>query len=594
MRTSWNNGVRRGAIALTLLTALVVTFGIAAPVAAADGRPPGGTLSDPLVRELDIAAPAVVRIVTLYQAHITLSLCGQSVTLPASSSGYQVGGSGSGAFISAHGDILTADHVVDAPPEALDQTLFQDERSALAIAQAINNACHPTVPIQAQDVQNGIVQYNGIAYQTKYSKPRTTVWRSTSYTGALSKSSSQDIDALFSVPNYVGTVEQSSRYTQDDVAIVHVDLQDTPSIALDSTASVADADHLAILGFPGNGDLNDDPTNLLTPSANNISVSAIKQNDNGSPLIQVGGNVEHGDSGGPAIDSQGRIVGIVSFSYVNGNEPGSTAFLRSSASALKVIDQANVDMKPGPFQRLWRQALTDYAATYSGHWHKAASELSSLSHSYLDFHAVQPYLQYAQGAAAQETLAESIPQLPLIIGAGGGVALLLILATVLAVVIGRRRRRSQAAVPARASMPLPQGYGYNAQGYNGGSPAYPQSPYGQGTGAGYGWPAAPSQGYAAPPTSPQYPPREPVFSRPERQPHPFSNPQQPPAGGPPGWSWETPGNGYDQPANGAGQGANYCLNGHKMPPDVVRCPLCGASRTKALAPQAREQWHDSF
>ncbi|HEV8191615.1 MAG TPA: hypothetical protein VGP82_09035, partial [Ktedonobacterales bacterium] len=280
--------------------------------------------------------------------------------------------------------------------------------------------------------------------------------------------------------------------------------------------------------------------------------------------------------------------------YVNANEPGSTAFLRSSASALKIIEQANVDMKPGACQRLWRQALTDYASTYSGHWHKAASELSSLSHSYPDFHGALPYLQYAQGAAAQEIVDENNPLLPLIIGAGGGVALLLILAIVLAVWIGRRGRRSQAAVQAVAAMPLPQGYGYGYDGprYIGAQPAYPQ--FGQGAGAGYGWRAAPSQGYAVPPAV-QYPPREPVYSRPEPQLYPFANPQ-PQAEEPPGWSWGTPGTGGDQapPVNGAGQEANYCLNGHRMAPDVVRCAICGASRTMALTPQAREQWHDSF
>lgn len=591
MCSSRNTGRGRRGATLALLVALATTFGLAAP-ALADGRPPGGTLSDPLVREVDIAAPAIVRIVTLYQARITLSLCGQGVTLPTASAGYQIGGSGSGAFISAHGDILTADHVVDTPPEVLDQALFEDPRAATDIAHSINSACAPAVPVLPQDVQNGIVQYNGIAYQTKYSKPRTTVWRSTSYTGSLGKVSSQGIDALFAVPNYTATVLKSSQYAQDDVAVVHVNLDDTPSIALDSTASVADADHLAIIGFPGNGDLNDDPTNLLTPSFNDVSVSAIKQNDNGSPLIQVGGNVEHGDSGGPAIDNQGRIVGIVSFSYVDANDPGSTAFLRSSDSALKVIAQANIDMQPGAFQRLWRQALTDYAATYSGHWHKAATELASLSSSYPDFHGVQPYLQYAQNAAAKEVITSSNAQLPLIFGAGGGVAvLLLILTIVLAIWIARRRRHSRAAVPAVASMPLPP-YGYNGQGYNAPPPAYPQ--YGQGNG-GYGWGAPPSQGYAAPPVTPQYPPREPVYSRPERQAYPpLSGPQPPYAEEPSNWEWWPSSAGREQPPAGGSQNTPYCLNGHSMPPDVVRCPVCGASRIAALTPQAREQWHEPY
>src|SRR5438874_1637271 len=79
-----------------------------------DGRP-GGNVSDPIVRAVDIAKPAVVRIITKAQAtvvvHFQSATGGTSdVTFPENhAKPYQVGTSGSGTFISSHGDILTAD-----------------------------------------------------------------------------------------------------------------------------------------------------------------------------------------------------------------------------------------------------------------------------------------------------------------------------------------------------------------------------------------------------------------------------------------------------------------------------------------------------
>jgi hypothetical protein len=63
----------------------------------------------------------------------------------------------------------------------------------------------------------------------------------------------------------------------------------------------------------------------------------------------------------------------------------------------------NLDMTPGSFQTLWSQAFEDYAATTSGHWHKAEQEFTQLTRSYPQFQAVQPFLAYAQTQAQTES-----------------------------------------------------------------------------------------------------------------------------------------------------------------------------------------------
>ncbi len=579
--------LRRSLIALFTLTFLAIAT--IAPAAAKD-RPPGGVLTNPVVRAIDVSSPAVVRIATLYSAHLTLSACGLTNTFPASG-GYTVGGLGSGAFVSAHGDILTADHVVDIDRQSLDGEMFGVRQVDTDVAAFLNAACHPSVPVTADDVANGIVQFNGFPFSTSYSQPQVLVWRSESYLGAISGASSGATSSLLAglmkAPYKEAHVLQTSSFDNDDLALIHIDLADTPSIQLDSARQLAVEDALAVIGFPGNGDVNGDPTNLLTPSVNNVNVSALKHNDNGSQLIQVGGNVEHGDSGGPALDVDGRIVGIVSFG--GADTQGITAFLRSSDNAMSLLSTAHVDITPGVFQALWQQAFADYAATTPGHWHTAAREMDALSAKYPDFHGLDSYRAYADNAAIGESssFSFSLARLPLplpVIAAIGAGLVLLALLLILLVIRGRSRRRKRAqTAPAPLSVwsnaGFPQGYPgaaaspYAPTAYN--SPAQPTRP------ANGQWPYAQSQ------QQPQQP-----YPQGERSAQPQSYSGYAPYGATPQGGRSRPVSGpapsapgaYDGPRSGSwqdGSASARCVNGHPMEANAVRCAVCGAEREQS-------------
>ena len=164
-------------------------------------------------------------------------------------------------------------------------------------------------------------------------------------------------------------------------------------------------------------------------------------------MIQVGGNVEHGDSGGPALNNQGTIVGIVSFGAASGQ--GSTSFLQASSSASTLVQSLGLNTAPGPFQKAWNQAFTDYSSTTPGHWHKAQVEFEQIATKYPQFKAIQPYLDYATTQAKIETVPQPKPQpttqpasssspMPgIIIGTGAVLVAILLL---FGVIVFRRRR----------------------------------------------------------------------------------------------------------------------------------------------------------
>jgi S1-C subfamily serine protease len=448
----------------------LVLFGmvVRSPVARADG--PGGNVTNSFVRLVDIAKPSVVRIITIIGGHLTVHFSnGQMVTFPQNSpTGYPLGLSGTGAFISAHGEILTADHVVN-PPHDVTLNQYLDQTAAPDVSNYYNQNVNPGSPLSADQVTQELTG-GQLRSSTQYDQPTSEAYRSTDYTGQLNATSPQNLPAYVHSP--VDRIEAQSSFNARDVAIIHVsNMDDMPLVQIGDSTTVQEQDELRIVGFPGNGDVNmNNISQLLTSSVNQVFVSSIKTTDAGAPLIQVGGNVEHGDSGGPALNSSGQIVGIVSFGT---SGPGNTSFLQASASASMLVQQAGVNTTPGPFQKSWNQAFNDYASATTGHWHKAQQEFQQIATQYPNFKAIAPYLTFATQQAKNEvgspaTTSTSTSNVPtqnnsllnmwIIIGA----IVVLLLIVLLVVVIALQRRRGS-RVTTGPGVP-PGGWGNGAYG----------------------------------------------------------------------------------------------------------------------------------
>jgi S1-C subfamily serine protease len=361
---------------------------------------PGGNIKDPVIRAVDIAKPAVVRIITSLNGRLTVyfSLT-QHATFPTDGGTYQLQLSGSGAFISSHGDILTAAHVTNPPhDQSMNQAIYTE--AAQDVADYINNNLNPPTPWDAANAYAALSS-NTFLSTTEYEQPTSKVYLSTDYTGEIDATKISNLPAGIAVD--VDKIEKESPTDQKDIAIIHVPLEDTPSVKLGDASAVAQQDELTIIGFPGNGDVSEkgDPTSVLTSSVNKIYVSALKKTDNGASVIQVGGNVEHGDSGGPALNSAGEIVGVVSFGLAS-DTPQGTAFLQSSESVQELMQSLSLDTRPGQFQQMWNQAYANYTSTAPGHWQEAQQSFKNLQTKYPDFKAVEPYMAYVTKQATKE------------------------------------------------------------------------------------------------------------------------------------------------------------------------------------------------
>src|SRR5260370_7554237 len=130
------------------------------------------------------------------------------------------------------------------------------------------------------------LESGGFPSPPAYTSGRSEVYLSAEYTGPQSVSKLADVPSTTHAK--VDRIEQESSFDKNDVAIVHVStMTDMPSIQLGDSSGVQEQANLTIIGFPGSGDVNNAPTDLLTSSVNKHFVIPMNTTDKGAPAIQA-------------------------------------------------------------------------------------------------------------------------------------------------------------------------------------------------------------------------------------------------------------------------------------------------------------------
>ena len=550
------------AVLLAMALASLLPF---APVAGAQPATQSAPADSANRHGVNLASPAVVRIVSEVDGQVVCKACytdGTDITLPLNGGTYGLAFTGSGAFISSDGYVLTADHVVDYSNN--DQIILDFFNSAVdEFAQAFNFTQSDAQQFLLNKADAGLIQ---IPTQIVSQK----VFLSTAYTGTLTNPAGV---TSYSITHIVA----NSAVDKQDVAIVKVEAKDMPYLQLAPANSVHLQDTITAVAYPADADTGDftallSPTSggnvntansLLTASVNTAQVTSQKTFADGTPVYETSGLANHGSSGGPVIDGQGRIVGVVdAIAVQNGQEDTRVVYLIPSDVAAQYVRQSGAT-SGGAFMAAWTKAITEYDATGPCHFTNAKRDLTSLKSNYPAFGGVNSYLTDAQSKATAAECPAPGPSAGLIVGICGGPLVLLAILGVLVFLLVRRSRQSQPQPAIAANFGATPNVMPNATPNMYGQPTPPGTPYAQTLPGVPG--AAP---YGAPPVAtpqPQAypPPQQQVYGTP---------PQQTPAP-------SSPAPGPQQPAQ-SGQPApatRFCANGHAVnDPKAQYCPVCGA------------------
>ena len=100
---------------------------------------------------------------------------------------------------------------------------------------------------------------------------------------------------------------------QDDLAVITLDAGQTPALSAGASEALQETDEVYAVGFPLGVQ-----TLTLDGDLPSVSVKATrverlqKRADGAVSVMQLGGSVTHGNSGGPVVNNRGEVVGVVS------------------------------------------------------------------------------------------------------------------------------------------------------------------------------------------------------------------------------------------------------------------------------------------
>ncbi len=171
------------------------------------------------------------------------------------------------------------------------------------------------------------------------------------------------IDADYNLP------DKLTGFSSSDVALIKVEGTNYPALPLGKVEEVGVGSSILVVGFPGiamgsQSDLLDTSANA-EPTFTGGVVSAFKQaKGDKKNLIQTDASINHGNSGGPAVSSQGNVIGIATYGLVPEEGGGNYNFLRDVADLKALMVKNNVAEEIGNTYPAWKGGLENYWISY--------------------------------------------------------------------------------------------------------------------------------------------------------------------------------------------------------------------------------------
>ena len=318
------------------------------------------TAAQPLLSVQEVilrAKPAVVLVSAEVAAEVTLDCGGgvQTVTPPIFRE------TGTGWFVDSRGWVITNGHVVEpahSPPRWLVNQQAQRAVAAACLPKAL--AQKGITPGERPDLEDAIKRklLDAVLPTTKVKlNPQVTVVMSS---GVRHKAE---------VIKYTPPISKEPGVMSGrDLALLRVPGEVFPVIPLMEGRNVQLGDPLHILGFPGvvlsHELLNKSAS--LDASITNGAVSGLKEDVSNQPVIQTDAPATFGNSGGPAVNQKGQVMGVLTFVSLAPGPEGALVqgfnFVIPADAVRDFVKDTEVRLDgTSKFNEAWYAGLRDYS-----------------------------------------------------------------------------------------------------------------------------------------------------------------------------------------------------------------------------------------
>ncbi len=224
-----------------------------------------------------------------------------------------------------------------------------------------------------------------------------------------------------------------------DVAILKIEQTNLPTVPVGDDSVMKVGDPIIVLGYPGAAEINNQQMGVESTLTQG-DLSARKTMPGGWQALQTSAEINHGNSGGPAFNDHGEVIGIATFGPSEEGVRGIN-FLVPISVAKEFLNELNVKPNESRLSQLYQDGIASMnKSCYKGALDKF-KEVSDLSPG---FPFVQDKITQSRNAIDQGLDRCWMPNTNYIIGA---VAILLIILTAVFLLM---RRRGPVAVPVAA------------------------------------------------------------------------------------------------------------------------------------------------
>jgi S1-C subfamily serine protease len=159
-----------------------------------------------------------------------------------------------------------------------------------------------------------------------------------------------------------------------DLALLKLEAADLPTLPLGDSSKLRLGDRLHIIGFPGVVQSHEllNASAKMEASVTMGGVSGFKQDRANQDVVQTDAPAAWGNSGGPAVDDSGNVVGVLTFVTLSMDAQNNLVqgfnFVIPSAAVAKFIEGTPVPRDdPSRFNAAWHAGLQAYfAGQYRG------------------------------------------------------------------------------------------------------------------------------------------------------------------------------------------------------------------------------------
>lgn len=346
---------------------------IAGPVLAAPPR-----LNQAEKRTLELT-PAVVIVEVTYEVAYRFQIGKNAYTGKAG----PCGGTGSGFIYRPDGYIITNGHVVEIANK-------QNTAARNVLLQSIMHCVRERVVPNYEQITGHRVDPN---------IPDDQIFKALKIDFQLTRGPDLTV-YLTNKKSYNGEIKAYSEPIGrgKDVAIVKIDATNLPTVRLGDSSNVHLQEETTVIGYPPAATSRlgvISAASYFIPTVTSGHISAVKSMIKDTPVIQSDAAITHGNSGGPAFNDAGEVIGIATF----GPEIAGFNFFVPINTAIEFVNQAGAKPETGLFNKLWASALDSYEAGKCEH---AKSELQSVLNVMPDEPDALRLMQASERCASEE------------------------------------------------------------------------------------------------------------------------------------------------------------------------------------------------